>query len=383
MSADLIKDPEFKQWLGDLKVRIRQSQLRASVKVNSELLHLYWDLGKDIVNRHMESSWGSGFFEKLSKELLKEFPDMKGFSKSNLYYIKQFYIFYSQDNTNLHQLGGKTDSLNFHQLGGNLEKADKQSTINRRYAEDELDNHLIFQIPWRHHVEIFTKCKTVQEAMFYVQKTIKNGWSRAVLMNFIDTDLYKVQGKAINNFDRLLPDVQSDLAKETLKDPYNFDFLTLSENYKEKELEDALVTNITKFLLELGQGFAYIGRQHPIQIGNKSRFIDLLFYHLELRCYMVVELKVGEFEPEHAGKLGYYVSAVNNQLKKDVDNPTIGLLICKTKDNIEARYSLESSSQPIGISEYNLSELLPDDFKSSLPSIEEIERELSQEDEEK
>jgi predicted nuclease of restriction endonuclease-like (RecB) superfamily len=199
-------------------------------------------------------------------------------------------------------------------------------------------------------------------------------------MNFIDADLYKTQGKAINNFDRLLTDTQSDLAKETLKDPYNFDFLTLSENYKEKELEDALVANITKFLLELGQGFAYIGRQYPIQIGNKYRNIDLLFYHLELRCYVVIELKVNEFEPEHAGKLGYYIAAVNNQLKKAGDNPTIGLLICKTKDNIEAKYSLESSSQPIGISEYTYSKLLPDDFKSSLPSIEEIERELNQDD---
>jgi predicted nuclease of restriction endonuclease-like (RecB) superfamily len=202
-----------------------------------------------------------------------------------------------------------------------------------------------------------------------------------MLMNFIDVDLYKSQGKAINNFDRLLPDVQSDLAKETLKDPYNFDFLTLTENYKEKELEDALVTNITKFLLELGKGFAYIGRQYPIQIGNRHRNMDLLFYHMELRCYVVVEIKVVEFEPEHTGKLGYYITAVNNQLKKDVDNPTIGLLICKTKDNIEAQYSLESSSQPIGISEYNLSESLPENFKSSLPSIEEIERELNQDEE--
>lgn len=382
MSTDLIKDSEFKQWFGDLKTRIRQSQLRASIKVNSELLHLYWDLGKDIVSRQMESSWGSGFFGKLSKELKKEFPDMQGFSERNLYNIKRFYLFYSQDKENLHQLGAKIGDPNLHQFGGELEKADNQFTINSPQLDDDLENHPIFQIPWRHHVEIFTKCKSVQEAMFYVQKTIKNGWSRAVLMNFIEANLYKAQGKAINNFDRLLPDVQSDLAKETLKDPYNFDFLTLTENYKEKELEDALVTNITKFLLELGKGFAYIGRQYPIQIGNKPRNMDLLFYHMELRCYIVVEIKVVEFEPEYTGKLGYYITAVNNQLKKDVDNPTIGLLICKTKDNIEAQYSLESSSQPIGISEYNLSELLPDDFKSSLPSIEEIEKELNHEDEE-
>jgi len=381
MSTDLIKDSEFKQWLVDLKSRIRQSQLRAFVKVNSELLHLYWDLGHDIVIRQMDSAWGSGFFTKLSKELKSEFPDMKGFSERNLYNIKQFYLFYSQDNTISPQVGAKLENADLHQAGAKIKIAEKKINTIRHQAGDEFEEHIIFQIPWRHHVEIFSKCKSVQEALFYVQKTIENGWSRAVLMNFIDVDLYHSQGKAINNFDRLLPDVHSDLVKETLKDPYNFDFLTLTENFKEKELEDALVANITKFLLELGHGFAYMGRQYPIRVGNKDRSIDLLFYHLELRCYVVVELKAGEFEPEHTGKLGYYISAVNNQMKKDGDNPTIGLLICKTKDNIEAQYSLESSSQPIGISEYTFSKLLPEDFKSSLPSIEEIERELNQEDE--
>jgi predicted nuclease of restriction endonuclease-like (RecB) superfamily len=229
------------------------------------------------------------------------------------------------------------------------------------------------------YVQIFTKCKSPHEALFYVQKTIKNGWSRAVLMNFMEADLYQSQGKSINNFDRLLPDVQSDLAKETLKDPYNFDFLMLTNNYKEKELEDALIANITRFLLELGQGFAYVGKQYPIKVGDRERNIDLLFYHLELRCYVVIELKVNDFEPEHTGKLGYYIVAINHQLKKEMDNPTIGILIVKNKNNIDARYSLESSSQPIGISEYTLSKLLPDNFKSSLPSIEEIERELNME----
>lgn len=264
----------------------------------------------------------------------------RGFSVRNLYNIKRFYLFYSQGKENLHQ------------FGASLKEAKHQDYTIRQNADDKFENHLIFQIPRGHHVEIFIKCKSAHEALVYVKKTIENGWSRAMLINFIDVDLYKTQGKSINNFDRLFPDTQSNLAKETLKDPYNFDFLTLSENYKEKELEDALVSNITKFLLELGQGFAYIGRQYPIQIGNKSRNIDLLFYHLELLCYVVIELKVNEFQPEHAGKLGYYIAAVNNQLKKEADNPTIGLLICKTKDNIEAKYSLESSSQPIGISEY-------------------------------
>jgi len=263
------------------------------------------------------------------------------------------------------------------QLADELQLIENKGNIIRQQVVDEFKNSPLFLIPWGHHVCIINRCKSVHEALFYVQKTIKNGWSRAMLMNFIEADLYQSQGKAINNFDRLLPDVQSDLAKETLKDPYNFDFLALTENYKEKELENALIDNITKFLLELGHGFAYVGKQYSIQIGNKLRNIDLLFYHLELRCYVVIELKVKDFEPEYTGKLGYYITAVNNQLKKNMDNPTIGLLIVKQKDNIDAQYSLESSSQPIGISEYTLSKLLPEDFKSSLPSIEEIERELN------
>ena len=410
-----MKSPDFKHWLLDLKLRIRQSQIKAMIRVNEEMLHLYWDLGRDIVVRQMDAAWGSGFFKQLSKELKAEFPDMQGFSERNLYNMKQFYLFYSQDekilqqvvakleaenlhqlseksenailhqlgaklqhdenkeNIILHQLDAKLEDENFHQVGGKLE----DENIIRQQVVDELKVHPIFQIPWRHHIEIFTKSKSVKEALFYVQKTIQNGWSRAMLMNFIETDLYQRQGKSVNNFDRFLPDVQSDLAKEIMKDLFNFNWLRLTENYKEKELEGALVDNIAKFLLELGHGFAYVGRQYPIQVGNRERNIDLLFYHLELRCYVVIELKVKEFEPEYTGKLGYYIAAINNQLKKDVDNPTIGLLIVKQKDNIDVQYSLESSSQPIGVSEYTLSKLLPENFKSALPSIEEIERELN------
>jgi len=374
---NFIKDPDFKQWLVNLKARIRQSQIKAMIKVNDEMLRLYWDLGRDIVTRQMDAVWGGKFFENLSKELTKEFPEMKGFSKSNLYYVKQFYLFYTQDNTIFHQLGGKLEGENLQQVGAEIQSSQNKNITNHHQVGDELYVHPIFQIPWRHHVEIFTKCKSVPEALFYVQKTIQNGWSRAMLMNIIETDLYQRQGKAVNNFDRLLPDVQSDLAKELMKDPYNFDWLVLTDNYKEKELEDALIENITKFLLELGQGFAYVGKQYPIKVGERERNIDLLFYHLELRCYIVIELKTKDFEPEHTGKLGFYVTAINHQLKKDVDNPTIGLLIVKKRNNIEAQYSLESSSQPIGISEYTLSKFLPENFKSSLPSIEEIERELN------
>jgi len=378
MSTYLTKDIEFKQWIVDLKGRIRQSQMKAAIKVNTELLHLYWDLGHDIVVRQMDAVWGSGFYKNLSKELKSEFPDMQGFSVTNLKYCKYFYLFYSQDKQIRQQL---VDDINLESDNDKSQTPIKEDTIIRQQAVDEFESNPLFSIPWGHQIYIIDKCKSVHEALFYVQKAIKNGWSRAMLMNFIDADLYQTQGKSINNFDRLLPNVHSDLVKETLKDPYNFDFLTLTENFKEKELEDALVTNITTFLLELGQGFAFVGRQYPIQVGNKQRSIDLLFYHLDLRCYVVVELKVKEFEPEHTGKLGYYIAAINNQLKKDMDNPTIGLLICKTKDNIEAKYSLESSNQPIGISEYTFSKLLPDNFKSSLPSIEEIEKELNQESE--
>jgi predicted nuclease of restriction endonuclease-like (RecB) superfamily len=372
MKSNLIKDGDYKSWLSDLKSRIRQSQIKAAVRVNTEMLELYWSIGADIVAKQAESVWGSGVIKQLSADLREEFPDLQGFSETNLGYIKKFYLFYTQENVISPQLVGKITP----QLEGELQSVENKNLIISQQVADQLEIYPIFQIPWGHHREIITKCKSTKEALFYVQKTIKNGWSRAMLLNFIDANLYQTQGKAINNFDRFLPDVQSDLAKETLKDPYCFDFLTLTENYKEKELEDALTENITKFLLELGQGFAYVGRQYPIKVGKRERNIDLLFYHLELRCYVVIELKTKEFEPEHTGKLGYYITAINHQLKKAIDNPTIGLLVCKTKDNIDAQYSLESSSQPIGISEYQLSKLIPENFKSALPSIEEIEENL-------
>jgi len=366
-------EKEYKQWLIDLKTRIRQSQIKAAVKVNTELLHLYWDLGQDIVVRQMEAAWGSGFFEQLSKDLSREFPDMKGFSERNLLYMKRFYQFYAQENSILQQVVEKIPQ----QVVAELQNIDNKENIILQQVVDQLENHPVFQIPWGHHIQLFSKCKSVKEALFYVQKTIENGWSRAVLMNFLEADLYSAQGKSLNNFSRLLPEVQSDLACEILKDPYNFDFLSLTDKYKEKELEDALIDNIAKFLLELGQGFAYLGRQVPVKIGKKERNIDLLFYHTELHCYVVIELKTGDFEAEYAGKLGLYISAINHQRKKENDNPTIGLLICKTKDSVEVQYSLEIINQPIGVSEYQLSKLLPENFKSVLPSIEEIEEELN------
>ena len=337
---------EFAQWVKTLKNEIRTAQIKAAVKVNSGMLQMYWNLGKEITERQKTANWGDGFLKELSRELMAEFPDMKGFSYRNLKYIRQWFLFYNQE--------GSIGQQVVAQLG-----------------ED-----IFFSVPWGHHLYIMSSCKDINKAVFYLQKTVENGWSRAVLLNFLDTDLYERQGKAVNNFSRFLPDTQSELAQQTLKDPYTFDFITLTENYKERELEDALTGNITRFLIELGQGFAYVGRQVPLEVGDETLFADLLFYHLELRCYVVIELKACKFKPAFIGQLGTYVSAVNHLKKKPTDNTTIGLIVCKTKDDVMAQYSLESSSQPIGISEYDLSKLIPDDFKSQLPSIEEIEKSI-------
>lgn len=337
---------EFAQWVKTLKNEIRTAQIKAAVKVNSGMLQMYWNLGKEITERQKTANWGDGFLKELSRELMAEFPDMKGFSYRNLKYIRQWFLFYNQE--------GSIGQQVVAQLG-----------------ED-----IFFSVPWGHHLYIMSSCKDINKALFYLQKTVENGWSRAVLLNFLDTDLYERQGKAVNNFSRFLPDTQSELAQQTLKDPYTFDFITLTENYKERELEDALTGNITRFLIELGQGFAYVGRQVPLEVGDETLFADLLFYHLELRCYVVIELKACKFKPAFIGQLGTYVSAVNHLKKKPTDNTTIGLIVCKTKDDVMAQYSLESSSQPIGISEYELSKLIPDDFKSQLPSIEEIEKSI-------
>lgn len=343
----LIKiDNQYKNWIVELKQRIRQSQIKAAFKVNEEMLRLYWEIGQEIVEKAQKAQWGDMLIPQLSRDLMEEFPEMKGFSSTNLKYMRSFYLFYNQGNVIGQQL---VDQLKMDQL---------------------------FTIPWGHHILLFTKCKTIDEARFYIQKSAENGWSRNMLMNIFETNLYAVSGKAITNFVSQLPAPQSDLAQQMVKDPYNFDFLAMRSGYNERELEDALTHNITKFLLELGGGFAYVGRQVRIEVGEKEFFIDLLFYNLKLRCYVVVELKTGEFKAEYVSKLGLYVSAVNHQMKDSADQPTIGLLICKTKDELVARYTLESSSQPIGISEYQLSQLYPKYVNGTIPSIDEIENEL-------
>ena len=389
MTNKLKHNNEYKHWLTDIKTRIKQSQIKASIKVNTELLRLYWDLGRDIVARQMEATWGSGFFEQLSKDLKKEFPDLKGFSERNLLSMKRFYLFYTQDNSILQQLAEKIP----HQLGAELQPTDNKGNVivQQLVAQlpngqipighqlgDQLENHIIFQIPWRHHVEIISKSQSVQEALFYINKTIQNGWSRSVLTHHLELNLYAREGKAVNNFANTLPAPQSDLAVQMLKDPYMFDLMGLTAKYNERELENALTENITKFLLELGAGFAYVGRQVPMNVDGTDYPVDLLFYHLKLRCYVVIELKTTKFVPETAGKISFYLSAVDDLMRHQADNPTIGLIICREKNNLVAEYALRGINQPIGISEYQLTKVFPKEFKGSLPSIEEIEEELNQ-----
>lgn len=355
----LAGNSDFKNWVSRLKQDIRSAQIKAAIKVNTELLRLYWRMGADICEKQKSASWGDGWLKELSRELMFEFPDMKGFSHRNLKYIKQWYHFYNERI----KIGQQAVA----QLG----EANVQQVVAK------INEDVFFSVPWGHHLYIISQCKDVDRAVFYLKKTVENGWSRAVLLNYLDTNLYERQGKAVNNFNRLLANPQSELAAQTLKDPYNFDFLTLDGEYRERELELGLTNNVTRFLLELGTGFAFVGSQVPLQVGEDTVYPDLLFYHLELRCYVVVELKATKFKGEHLGQLGVYVSAVNHIKKKATDNPTIGLLICKTKNNVMAQYALESTNQPIGISEYQLSKLMPENIQSKLPTIEDIEATLS------
>ena len=355
----MASNSDFKSWVSQLKQDIRSAQITAAIKVNTELLRLYWRMGADICGKQKSASWGDGWLKELSRELMAEFPDMKGFSHRNLKYIRQWYQFYNERITIGQQVVAQLEFTNVQQPVAQI-------------SED-----VFFSVPWGHHLYIISQCKDVDRAVFYLKQTVENGWSRAVLLNYLDTNLYERQGKAVNNFNRLLANPQSELAAQTLKDPYNFDFLTLDGEYRERELEQALTHNVTRFLLELGTGFAFVGSQVPLQVGEDTVYPDLLFYHLELRCYVVVELKVTKFKGEHLGQLGVYVSAVNHIKKKPTDNPTIGLLICKTKNNVMAQYALESTNQPIGISEYQLSKLMPENIQSQLPTIEDIEATLS------
>ena len=341
-NTNLLTNVDYKNWLGELKSRFSRAQLKAVVAVNTSLLQFYWELGKDIVERQTQYAWGEGFLLQLSRDLMHDFPAIKGFSKRNLELIRQWYTYWD------------------------IPVPIAQQAVSQLHS-----------IPWGHNLVIIAKCKQQDEALFYVQNTLAYGWSRSVLTHQIESGLWQREGKAVSNFAQTLPAVQSDLVTQTLKDPYIFDFLSLTKEHTERELELGLIQHITQFLLELGAGFAYIGRQVPLQVGEREFFIDLLFYHTRLHCYVVVELKTTDFEPEHAGKLNFYIKAVDEQLRQTGDQPSIGLLLCKDKDKLVAEYALSDIHKPMGIAAYAITHTLPPSLQASLPSIEVIEQELS------
>ncbi len=357
MSKLIKTDTGYSRWIQELKERYRCSQIKAAIQVNQEMLRFYWSLGRDIVARNAENIYGSGFYKNLSQDLKDALPEANGFSRQNLQYMKKMYLLYSRTSANCPQFVGNSKSEICPQTVGNL----------------------IFSIPWGHHrtlIDRFFENGEIDTALFYARKVVEEGWSREVLKSFIDTNLHLRQGKALTSFSRLLPAPDSDLAQELTKDPYIFDFTEMAEPYKERELKKALMSNISRFLLELGSGFAYVGEEYRLKVGHTEQFIDLLFYNIRLHAYCVIEVKTGTFSSGDIGQLGTYMTAVNHILKTGQDNPTIGLLICKDKDNVLAQYALESSSQPIGVAEFQLTKFIPDEFKSSLPSIEDIESEL-------
>jgi predicted nuclease of restriction endonuclease-like (RecB) superfamily len=332
---------DYGAWLAELKTRIHASQQRATLAVNRELVWLYWQIGQDILVRQDREGWGAKVIERLAQDLRSAFPDMKGFSPRNLKYMRAFA---------------------------------------EAWPEAEFVQQAAARLPWFHLCTLIDKLKTREERDWYLAKAVQNNWSRNILVMQIETGLRARSGQAVTNFAASLPASQSDLARESLKDPYRLDFLGLGEEAQERAIEEAIVGHITRFLLELGAGFAFVGRQVHIEVGGEDFFIDLLFYHLKLRCYVVVELKAGAFKPEHAGQLGFYLTAVDTQMKTEQDNPSIGLLLCKSKNKVVAEYTLRDSNKPIGVAEYQLVEALPAELQTSLPSIEALEKSLLQAD---
>lgn len=328
--------PGYADLLEDLKKRIREAQVRAGLTVNRELIRLYWEIGKSILKRQKSARWGDKVLDKLARDLRREFPDMKGFSRTNLKYMRMF-----------------------------------------AQAYPEFGQQPVDQLPWGHNVVLITKVKDPVEREWYIRACIEHGWSRNVLVHQIESGLYYRQGKAITNFERTLPAPQSDLARSLIKDPYVFDFLSLGPEAQERELERALLMHLRDFLLELGLGFAFVGSQYRLEVGGEEFYIDLLFYQLRLRCYVVIELKVGEFKPEYAGKMNFYLSAVDELLRHPEDRPSIGLILCKTKNRLVAEYALRDVSKPMGVATYRVGEALPAELQESLPSLEELEAELS------
>ncbi len=360
-----IKNKEYIYWLKEVKSRIRSTQIKAALSANRELIIFYWGLGENISRKLAENNWGNKVIKQLSKDLSSEFSEMQGFSRTNLYYMKKFYeffSFFSDVDLIVPRVGGQMQS----EIASNSEAQIIPPIVHQ----------LGGQLPWSHIKILLDKLSNHQEAFFYINETIENGWSRDVLALQIKSNLYKRQGKAITNFKQTLPAPQSDLAEQTLKDPYSFDFLSMTKPYNERDIENQLVEHITKFLLELGKGFAFIGRQYHIEVGESDYYLDLLFYHVKLKCYVVVELKNRKFIPEFAGKLNFYLSAVDSLLKSENDNPTIGIILCRDKNKIETEFALRDINKPMGVSEFDLTEIVPEELKGSLPTVEEIENDM-------
>ena len=366
-SHDIHIDADYANWIADIKSRYRSAQVKAAVKVNAEKLLFNWQLGRDLVQKKAEERWGAGVVEQVSLDLKREFPEADGFSTSNLWFMKRWYSFYT---TNV-------NPKILQQFADNVQHSNQQTVSKLYQVGKEIREKILYQdgkefplpfalVPWRHHIEILYRCKSIDEALFYVGKTIEQGLSRDALINCIKANLYEHQGKIVNNFTDHLPALQSKLVQEVLKENYDFGFATVEQEiYDEAELEEALTKNVTDLLLELGTGFAFLGRQKELVVGGRSRKIDLLFYHIRLRCYIVCELKAKPFEPEFAGKLNYYVNAVDELLKTDDENPTIGLLVCSDMDKIDVQWSFKGISTPIGVATYNNIRI-----KDALPSQE-------------
>lgn len=337
-----VKVEKYVSFLNQIKSDIQETQLRAAISVTQELTHLYWRIGKGLSEKIIEEGWGAKTIERIAKDISSSFPDASGFSYRNLYFMRQFAEGYPNG----------------------------------------ISETAVSQIPWGHNIILLQKVDATPKRLWYAQQTLENGWSRSMLVTWIESDLYSRQGRAINNFKKTLPEPQSDLAEQTLKDPYNFSFLTLGKKYREQELEQGLIDHIQTFLLELGHGFAFIGRQYKLEVSEREYSIDLLFYHLKLQCYVVVELKATEFDPRDAGQMSFYLSAVDDLLRRPEDRPTIGMILCKTKDKVVVEYALRDNLKPIGVSSYEtkIMESLPEDLKGSLPTVEEIEAEFAKEE---
>jgi predicted nuclease of restriction endonuclease-like (RecB) superfamily len=361
----------------EIRVRIREAQVKATLAVNAQMITMYWDIGKMISERQNKEGWGANVIRRLSIDIRNELPELKGFSQRNMEYMLQFAKEYSIPQQSVAELEILKNQVNTitQQPVAQL-KSQEISILPQPVAKLE-NQQLLLSIPWGHNLLLIEKIKDIETRFWYMKQTIENGWSREVLGAMIKSNSFERKGSTVNNFDSRLSNLQSELVKQTLKDPYIFDFLTLAEPFAERELETELIKHIEKFLLELGTGFAFVGRQYHVEVGDKDFNIDLLFYHLKMRCFVVIDLKKGDFKPEHAGKMNFYCSVIDDILKHENDAPTIGLILCENKNKIIAEYTLRSNKTPIGVSEYEFTRALPENLKSSLPSIEEIENELS------